>query len=77
MGIPGCGFFGLQGVGEVVVATPQVLNSVIITVLEGEVSLDKLAEELTECGLEGWDWQLEQLLDSEFGGVFPPVRACA
>ena len=74
-GLPGCGFYGMVGGDGVVVATPPVLNDAVISVLEGEASLDKMAEELKEWGLENWDWQLERLYEKELVWFFRRVRA--
>lgn len=70
-GLPGCGFFGLEGGGEAVVAAPKIHNAAVITILEGEGSMERLSEELCEWGAEDWDWQLEQITEAEFGTVFP------
>lgn len=53
------------------VAAPRIQNVAVITILEGEASMEWLSEELREWGADDWDWQLEQISEVEFGVVFP------
>lgn len=71
LGLPGCSFFGMDGGQDVVVATPTIRNAAIISVQSNNVSLQMISDELCEWGLEGWDWQLQQISETEFGVVFP------
>lgn len=43
----------------------------IISVQTKGVTLQMISNELREWGLDDWDWQLQQISDSEFGVVFP------
>lgn len=61
----------MVGCDGVVVVTPTVLNLAVISVFEGEASLDNMDKELKEWGLENWYWQLDQLCENEFGMVIP------
>ena len=77
MGLPECGFFGIVGGDGVVVATPPPQNAVVISVLDGNVSLEIMAAELKEWGMDGWDWQLEALSANELEWCSPLMRASA
>lgn len=61
----------MDGGQDVVVATPTIRNAAIISVQSNNVSLQMISDELCEWGLEGWDWQLQQISETEFGVVFP------
>lgn len=39
-------------------AVPTILHAVIILVLSKDVTLQMISDELSEWGLNGWDWQL-------------------
>lgn len=58
MGLPGYEFFALVGGLNVVVAAPSFQNAAVISVQSQGASLQMLAGELKEWGLEGWDWMM-------------------
>lgn len=58
-GLPGCGFFGLEGGVDVVRAAPTIHNTAVISMQSKEVTLQMISHELREWGLEGWDWQIQ------------------
>lgn len=71
LGLPGCGFFRFEGSLGAVTVAPQASNAAISSVQTQGVTLQMLADELKEWGLEDWDWKLQQLSLSELGVVFP------
>lgn len=53
------------------VVVPPIQNVAVISVRTKGVTLQMLSDELKEWGLEGWDWQIQQLSALEFGTISP------
>lgn len=58
-----------------VVATPIVSNVAVVSIQAQDVSLQMIADELKEWGLEGLDWQLQQISPLQFAVVFPSTES--
>lgn len=53
------------------VVTPVSSNAVVIFVISNPVSSQVIFYELREWGLEGWNWQINQISEREFSVTFP------
>lgn len=70
-GMLGFSFFPLDGDLGMPVVTPVSSNAVVISVISQPMSNQVISDELSKWGLEGWDWQINQVSEREFAVTFP------
>ena len=70
-GLLRCSFFALDGDLGMPVVTPVSFNAVVISVISQPMSNQVISDELSEWGLEGWDWQINQISEREYVVTFP------